>query len=155
VSLSVRERIIRKLAARVGAGRNLDSYDARDLPITVLVTGDDEAFETAYSMTRVTMPVTIARAIALTGVKGDDWHSAAEAALAELITEAFDTAHDDDLADLVDGIDYTGGGAEILTDGAKGAAVQISLGVRYAFVHGNPYSQDDLADYDETGDPAP
>jgi hypothetical protein len=140
-TLPIREQILQALATRTGASRQLAAYDPRDLPITILVDGEETAAEGLYGMTNVTMPVTFARAIPLTGVKADAWHTAAQKALADLIEEIY-TGDDDTLGGLADGIDYAGGQAEILTDGGNGAAVQVSANVRYAFVHGNPYSQD-------------
>ena len=66
-SLPIREQIIRNLAARVGAVRRLEMYDERDLPITVLQEGDDQAAETGYDMTQVSMSISVARAAVALG----------------------------------------------------------------------------------------
>jgi len=153
MSLPIREQILQALAARTGASRQLTAYDPRDLPLTVLVEGEDSAGENPYGRVSVSLPVTIARAIPLTGTKEDDWYTEANTALGNLILEIY--AGGDDLGGLADGIDYTSGQTEVLTDGGTGAAVQAVITVRYQFVHGNPYSQDDLADYTDPGDPAP
>ena len=135
---TIREQILQALATRTGATRVLEQYDSRDLPITVLVEGEDAAADTPYGMTAVTMPVTIARAIPLTGTKDDTWYSASNEALGELIVEIY--AGGDTLGGLCQGLDYAGGSVELLTDGADGAAVQASLTVRYQFRHGDPFS---------------
>ena len=135
---TVRERILKALSARTGASRLVEQYDVRDLPITVLVAGEDSATETPYGMTAATMPVTIARAIALSGDKGDAWHDEAEYALGDLIQQIY-AGDDDTLGGLCQGLDYAGGAVEILQDGAQGAAVQASITVRFQFRHGNPF----------------
>lgn len=134
---TIREQILDALATRTGATRVLEQYDVRDLPITVLAEGEDSAVETAYGMTAVTMPVTVARAIALTGVKDDTWYADANEALGDLIVEIY--AGGDTLGGLCQGIDYAGGAVELLTDGADGAAVQASVNVRFMFRHGDPF----------------
>lgn len=135
---TIRELILQALATRTGATRVLEQYDARDLPITVLAESDDQAVETPYGMTAVTMPVTIARAIPLTGVKSDTWYADANEALGDLIFEIYTGG--DTLGGLCQGIDYASGSVELLTDGADGAAVQASVNVRYMFRHGDPFS---------------
>jgi hypothetical protein len=150
MSIPVRELIIRKLATRTKALRRLPSYDDKDLPVTHIQVGEDSATNGLYGMTEVTMPVTIARAISMTGVKGDDWHSAQNKALADLIKETFTGG--DDLDGLASGMQYVSGDTDLLTDAATGVGVAITVTVRYAWVHGNPYSQDADTAYE---DPAP
>ena len=137
--LPIRERILQALAARINAHRGLEEFDARDLPITVLVEGEDSATETDYDQVRVTMPVTVAHADRVVGVKGDDWYALANAALANLIKSVYDGGESFD--GLVQGIDYTGGDVAVLTDGANGYAVQAFFNIRYVFAHGNPFQQ--------------
>jgi len=146
-SLPIRERILRELVRRTGAVRRLESYDERDLPITVLQEGDDNATEGLYGMTQVTTQVSIARALRMTGVKGNDWYTELNTALANLIREIF--AGGDDLGGLALGMDYVSGSVDLLTDAGQGAGVAVTVSVRYAFVHGNPYSQDADSEYDE------
>lgn len=136
----IRELIIRALTARVSAVRGMETYDAQELPLTILVEGDDTAGESDYDLTRVVMSVTIARAATQSGAKGDDWYSAANELLAGLIEESF--ASDPTFAGLADGMDYTGGSVARLDDGSRGVMVQIFLEIRYAFLHGNPYSRE-------------
>jgi len=147
--LPIRERILHALAARVSASRKLEMYDPRDLPITVIAEGG-ESSTPSYDMDNATLDVTIARAIGIEGDKEDEWHTEANLALADLIVEAF--AGGDDLGGLARGMDYLGGSLEPLTDGSDGAAVQISVQVRYSFLHGNPYLQEEI---DEEPDPEP
>lgn len=140
MSLPIREQILQALATRTGAGRGLESYDGANLPFTVLVEGEDSPGDSDYDLTRLVMPVTIARAVERSGLKGDDWYTAANEDLATLIQQAY--TPDQDIDGLADGIDYTGGDVGMLTDGASGYTVQINLEVRYAFLHGNPYSRE-------------
>jgi hypothetical protein len=144
-SLPVRERVIRELVRRTGAVRRLEMYDERDLPITVLQEGDDNAAEGLYGMTQVTTQVSIARALRMSGVKGDDWYTELNTALANLIKEIFKGG--DELGGLALGMNYVSGSVDLLTDAGQGAGVAVTVDVRYAFVHGNPYSQDADSEY--------
>ena len=141
MSLPIREQIIQALAARVGAVRGLEGFDSQDLPLTVLVEGDDElSGDAQYDMTPLALPVTIARAVHVGGLKDDGWYTEANTQLADLIAEAY--AGGEDLGGLADGIDYAGGSVGVITDGAAGVAVQVNLEIRYAIARGNPYSQE-------------
>lgn len=140
MSTPIREQIIQALATRVGAVRELEMYDERDLPITVISADEETAAEGRYGLTNVTMNVGIARAIAIEGTKDDTWHTALSTQLADLIVEIYTGG--DDLGGLADGIDYVSGSTDLLTDGGVGAGVAVTVQVRYTFVHGDPYSQD-------------
>lgn len=146
-STPIREQIIQALVDRTGAVRRLSQYDKTDLPITVLQEGDDNASEGLYGMTNVNMQVSIARAIAMSGAKGDAWYSVLNDELATLITEIFTGG--DDLSGLAEGMDYVSGSVDLLTDGGVGAGVAVTVNVRYSFVHGNPYSQDADSDFSD------
>jgi len=146
-NLPIREQIIRALIARTGAVRQLPTYDHADLPLTVIQAGEDSAAEDMYGMTNVTMQVGIARALNMSGVKGDDWDQTLNNELADLIVEVF--TGDDDLGGIAKGIDYVSGTTDLLTEAAQGGGVAVTVNVRFAFVHGNPYSQDADADYSD------
>ena len=146
-NLPIREQIIRALIARTGAVRQLPTYDHADLPLTVIQAGDDNAAEDMYGMTNVTMQVGIARALNMSGVKGDDWDQTLNNELADLIVEVF--TGDDDLGGIAKGIDYVSGTTDLLTEAAQGGGVAVTVNVRFAFVHGNPFSQDADADYSD------
>ena len=148
MSLPIREQIIRNLAARVGAARRLEMYDERDLPITVLQEGDDQAAEGRYGLTNVTMSISVARAIPMTGVKSDTWYTELNNALANLITELYTGG--DDVGGLAMGMDYVSGSVDLVTDASAGAGVAVTVNVRYSTVHGNPYSQDADSAFDDT-----
>ena len=148
--LPIREQILRELVRRTKAVRRLEMYDDRDLPITVLQEGDDNAADALYGMTNVTMQVGIARAIRMDGVKSDDWYTQLNRALASLIAEVFTGG--DDLGGLALGMEYVSGSVDLLTDAGKGAGVAVTVAVRYAFVRGNPYSQDADSEYDDVPD---
>ena len=156
MSLPIRERIIQKLAARTGASRRLAMYDERDLPITVISEGDGSAIESRYGMTTISLPLVFGRALNMDGVKDDQWYTTLNTELANLVGEIW-AGDDDDLEDLIEGIDYVSDSVDVLTDAASGGGVAVTVNVRFAFVSGKPDSQDNLADYDETetGDPAP
>ena len=147
MSLPIREQIIRALISRTGAVRQLPTYDHADLPLTVIQAGEDSAAEDMYGMTNVTMQVGIARALNMSGVKGDDWDQTLNNELADLIVEVFTGG--DDLGGLAKGMDYVSGTTDLLTEAAQGGGVAVTVNVRFAFVHGNPYSQDADADYSD------
>ena len=150
MSLPIRERIIRALKARTGAVRQLPTYDHADLPLTVIQAGEDSASENQYGMTNVTMPVGIARALNMSGVKGDAWHQTLNKALADLIVEVFTGG--DDLGGLAKGMDYVSGTTDLLTEAAQGGGVAVTVNVRYAWVHGNPFSQDADSEFTDLSD---
>lgn len=139
MALPIRERLLQVLATRASAERGLEYYDQRDLPFTVLLEGEDQAAEDDYDNTRVVTPVTVARALKVTGNKTDDWYEQANVALGDLIKEVY--AGGEDLDGLADGIDYEGGSVEVITDGARGTIAQASFNIRWAFVHGDPFAQ--------------
>lgn len=138
-ALPIRERILQALATRLNAHRGLEAYDIRDLPITVIVADEDSATESDYDMTQVSLPVTVARAIQVTGTKSDSWYKEGEIAKAQLHKDIYTGG--EDLGGLADGVDYTGGSVAVLTDGARGCMVQVFVNIRYAHVHGNPFIQ--------------
>lgn len=140
MNLPVREQILQALALRVGAVRYTTSFDAEQLPITALVAGEDAASDPDYEMTRLVMPVQIARAVQRTGLRDDAWQTEANTLLADLVAEAWSS--DDTLGGLAEGMDLTGQTAEAIDEGATGVAAQISIDIRYQFVHGNPYQQE-------------
>ena len=143
MSLPIRERILQALAIRLDAQRGLEGYDLSELPITILVEGGDEAQEDDYDMTRVAMPVTVARAVAKSGLKTDAWYEDANIELAQMVVDAFGS--DETFGGLAQGMDYAGGEVGVLTDGAQGYTAQISLIIRYAFLHGNPFANEEEA----------
>jgi len=158
MSLPIRERILRELVRRTRARRRLESYDERDLPLTVLQEGDDSAVEGLYGMTQVATQVLVARAVNMTGVKGDDWHAELNTALANLIKEIFKGGNG--IEGLKFELNYVSGGIGLPTDASKGSGVAVTVNVRYAFVYGNPYSQDADSGYvdvepEEPEEPAP
>ena len=150
MSLPIREQIIQALATRVGATRRLAMYDERDLPITVLQEGDDNAAEGMYGLTNVTTSISVARAIRMDGVKDDNWYTELNTALAQLITELYTGGVDID--GLAHGMEYVSGSVDLLTDAGVGAGVAVTVNVRYSFVHGNPYSLDADAEFTDLPD---
>lgn len=139
-SLPIRERILQELAERLDAQRGLEEYDFSELPLTVLIEGDDEDAGSDYDLTRLTMPVVVARAVGKEGIKNDTWYEDANLELAQMILDAYGS--DETFGELADGLDYTGGSVGMLQEGAKGYTSQISLTIRYAYLHGNPFSRE-------------
>ena len=147
MSLPIREQILQALATRVSAARGLEGFDVRDAresvdgTITVLVDQPDTAENTNYGTTHISMPVTIGRVRYLDTNKGDEWHTQGSTLQADLSLQAF--GGDDTLGGLADGMDYTGGQVDVITDGSRGIAAQINITVRYHHVRGNPYLIDE------------
>lgn len=138
--LPIRERLLQAIADRIDAVRSLPGFDISMLPLTVLSDGDEEATETDYDVVRVDLSVTATRVVAKRGDKTDAWHEDAGVELAQLIADVY--AGDETFGGLALAVEYSGGrvGVGSLPDGAEGYEVQADFTVRYAFVHGNPFS---------------
>jgi hypothetical protein len=145
--LTIREQIIRELATRVDAVRRLPTYSEDDLPLTVITEGDDTGGEYSYDMTRVSMQVTIARADVATMPMDDSWHEAGNAMLGDLIAEIWTGG--EDLDGLAEGMDYVSGSVKAVADGDKAIEVAVTLNVRYAFLRGNPFSNNPEPEEDD------
>jgi hypothetical protein len=145
--LTIREQIIRELATRVDGVRRMPTYSEQDLPLTVITEGDDAGNGYAYDMHRVTMPVTIARAALATMPMDDAWHQQGNAMLGDLITDIY--AGGEDLNGLAEGMDYTSGSVKPVADGDRAIEVAVTINVRYAFVRGNPFSNDPTPEDEE------
>lgn len=135
----VREQILQAITTRVAGKRGFEQFDQQDLPITIVIEGDDTEENSDYDFTRVTMPFTVGRAAAATGNKTNEWKTQANELLADIVVAVYTGG--EDLGGLAESIVYAGGSTDLLTDGARGVAAQAFFEVRFKFIRGNPYSQ--------------
>lgn len=142
MTLPIREQIIQALATRTGAERFNDgqTISEMELPATVLLVQGDQRGDPSYDTINMLMPVTIARAIGRTGLSGDDWHTEAATALADLVVEIYTPDHD--AGGLINQIVLTGQDYDIQPDGAQGYVVQVELEITYHTAIGDPYTQE-------------
>lgn len=135
---SIREQILAAITAAVGGEYGIPAPDdERDLPITIVDDGQEEAEQDIYGYTTVSMPVVIAKAEAATTADRTTMRQQADELLAQIITTMF---ADGTFGGLADNLLYTGG--EIQTDASKFVFAQAQFTVTYHFVRGNPYQND-------------
>ena len=129
----LRERLISAICTAVGGQYGITApQDERDVPVTVVQDGEDDA-STGYDIVQCTMPIGVGRAeAAATNATPAQRRAQAHAALKSLIT-AMHT--DTTFGGLARGADYTGGGIQI-----EGPLVfaQCTFNVRYAFAAQTP-----------------
>lgn len=138
--LTIRERILQEIQARTGAQRELEEFDERELPFTVLLAGEDEEDGAIYDTTPLTMQIAVARAFAPTGDKGDSWHEQAETAYGDLVTEVMGS--DRSLGGLATRLLHTGGAAGTIENTASAVSAQAIFRVHYRIATGDPFSID-------------
>ena len=151
--LTIREQVIQALEVKTGAQRGVDSYDERDLPLTVLFEGADEPARVQYGLVETAMGVRLERMEAGQGTQvtanglettGDtdkrQWHTQANTLLGRLIEDA--TGGDTTLDGLCQGIDYVSGGTVLSPDGSNTVVAYADIRIRYRFLIGNPYSKE-------------
>lgn len=129
---AVRERLIANILAAVGGEYGLPTpEDERDLPVTIVQDGTDEA-STNYEATLCVMPLNVARAEAASSTDRDTTRQQAHAALQALLAAMYT---DETFGGLAVGIDYTGGGIQ-----AEGRLVfaEAAFRVRYQHLRGQP-----------------
>lgn len=135
---AIREQILAAITTAVSGEYGIPAPESeRDLPVTIVQDGQDEAETTTYNQTNVLMPVAIASAAAATSHDKDTMRAQANALLAGIITTMF---ADETFGDLADGIEYTGGG--IQTEVGKFVFAEAQFTVRYHFVRGDPFTID-------------
>ena len=135
---SIREQLLAAITTTVSGEYGIPApEDERDLPVTIVQDGQDEAETTTYNQTNVTMPVAIATAAAATSSDKDVMRAQANALLAGIITTMF---ADETFGDLADGIEYTGGG--IQTEVGKFVFAEAQFTVRYHYLRGDPFTID-------------
>lgn len=135
---AIREQILAAITTAVSGEYGIPAPESeRDLPVTIVQDGQDEAETTTYNQTNVLMPVAIASAASAASHDKDTMRAQANALLAGIITTMF---ADETFGDLADGIEYTGGG--IQTEVGKFVFAEAQFTVRYHFVRGDPFTID-------------
>lgn len=133
---AIREQILAAITTAVSGEYGIPAPESeRDLPVTIVQDGADEAETTTYNQTNVLMPVAIASAASATSHDKDIMRDEANALLAGIITTMF---ADETFGDLADGIEYTGGG--IQTEVGKFVFAEAQFTVRYHFIRGDPFT---------------
>lgn len=129
---AVREQLLARILAAVGGEYGVRApEDDRDLPVTIVQDGTDEA-SANYDATLCVMPVNVARAEEAISSDRDVMRRQAHAALQALIEAMFT---DETFGGLAVGIDYTGGGID--ADG-KLIFAEAAFRVRYQHLRGQP-----------------
>lgn len=135
---AIREQILAAITTAVSGEYGIPAPESeRDLPVTIVQDGQDEAETTTYNQTNVLMPVAIASAASAASHDKDTMRAQANALMASIITTMF---ADETFGDLADGIEYTGGG--IQTEVGKFVFAEAQFTVRYHFVRGDPFTID-------------
>ena len=133
MTASVRERLLAAILSATGGQYGLPvPEDERDLPVTIVQDGSDDA-RTNYDYTACTMPVSIGRAELASGSTRSAMRTQAHAALAALITAMH---ADETFGGLAVGVDYTGGGIQL--EANKFVFAEASFTVRYQHLRGQP-----------------
>ena len=135
---SVREQILSAITTRVGGEYGIPAPETeRDLPITIVQDGPDDASDDVYGQTNAQMPVVIASAVVAASKDRDDMRAEAGELLASLIQSVFS---DETFGGLVEKVEYTGGG--IQTEATKFLFAEAQFTVFYNHVRGDPYTQE-------------
>lgn len=135
---AIREKILAAITTTVGGEYGIPAPESeRDLPVTIVQDGQDEAETTTYNQTNVLMPVAIASAASATSHDKDVMREEANALLAGIITTMF---ADETFGALADGIEYTAGG--IQAEVGKFIFAEAQFTVRFHFLRGDPFTID-------------
>ncbi len=135
---SIREQLLDAITTAVGGEYGIPAPESeRDLPVTIVQDGPDEAETTTYNQTNVVMPIAIGSAAVATSSDKDTMRAQANALLAGIITTMF---ADETFGALADGIEYTGGG--IQTEVGKFVFAEARFSVRFHFLRGDPFTID-------------
>lgn len=134
----VREQLLAAIATATGAtyGRPAPE-DERDMPVTIMQEGEDEAAESDYNTTNIVMTVAIAKGAVATDSDPETMRSEAHALHATIIQTMF---ADDTFGGLADGVDYSAGGISI--EAGKFVFAEAQFAVRYHTVRGDPFTID-------------
>ncbi len=128
-----RETLINKILTAVGGQYGLPSpEDARDMPVTIVQDGADEA-KPGYDATQCVMPLNIGRAEAAASSNRDAMRQQAHAALQKIIKDVHAGGTFDGYADQVD---YIGGGIE--AEAGTMVFAEARFEVRYSHLRGHP-----------------
>ena len=135
---SIREQLLAAITTAVSGEYGIPAPESeRDLPVTIVQDGPDEAETTTYNQTNVVMPIAIGSAAVATSSDKDTMRAQANALLAGIITTMF---ADETFGALADGIEYTGGG--IQTEVGKFVFAEARFSVRFHFLRGDPFTID-------------
>jgi hypothetical protein len=133
---SIREQLISAIKTTVGGKYGIPApEDERDLPITIVDDGNDEATDEVYDQTTLLMPIAIGSAAIAASEDRDAMRAQAHALHASIITAMF---ADEKFGALADGIDYSGGG--IQTEIGKYVFAEAQFTVRYRHLRGDPFT---------------
>ena len=142
----IRERLLSALTTAVAGEYGIPApEDERDLPVTIVQDGADEAGG-SYGVVAWTTPVAIGRAAAAVDTSAMT-PTAARAALRAQAHDMLAALHqalnaDETFGSLADGVDEAGQG--IQTEIGKFVFAELQIRVRWHHVRGNPYLIDDL-----------
>jgi len=135
---SIREQLLAAITTAVSGEYGIPAPESeRDLPVTIVQDGPDEAETTTYNQTNVVMPIAIGSAAVATSSDKDTMRAQANALLAGIITTMF---ADETFGALADGIEYTGGG--IQAEVGKFVFAEARFSVRFHFLRGDPFTID-------------
>lgn len=135
----IRERLLAAMVVASAGEYGEYISTEEELPVTVLVDGDDNASTDSYGTTTNLMPVTVARAEKAASAGKAAKRTQAHAALAALITKMF---ADPSFGGLATKLEYTG--CAIQTEGAASVlSVQAFFSVTYRHVAGDPFTLPD------------
>jgi len=135
---SVREQILAAIVTATGGEYGVPPPESeRDLPITIIEDGLEEASTNAYGYTEVLMPVAIGKAEASSSNDKGTMRAEAGELLAGIITTMF---ADETFGGLADGVEYDNG--SIATEVGKFVFAEAQFTVRYHTVRGDPYTID-------------
>jgi hypothetical protein len=133
---SIREQLLAAITTAVDGEYGIPAPDdERDLPVTIVQDGPDQATPDVYGQTNIVTVVAIATAAAA----ADNDRDAMRAQANELLAQIVETMHTDEtFGALADGIEYTGGG--IQTEVGKFVFAEAQFAVRWHHLRGDPYA---------------
>jgi len=135
--ISIREQILDAITTAVSGEYGVPAPETeRDLPVCIVQDAEEESIPTQYGADEITMVVAVAKAEAATVTDKGAMRAQAHELLASIRADMF---VDETFGNLVDGIEYVGGG--IQTELAKICFCEAQFSIRYTTVRGDPYSQ--------------
>lgn len=134
--VSIREQLLAAITTAVGGTYGTTTpEDERELPVTIVQDGSDEA-STRYDSNELTTPVAVARLAVAASDDLAEKRAQANEMLAQIVA---DMHADETFGGLAYGVDYAGGGIEV--ERGKFVFAEASFGVRWHHLRGDPYSQ--------------
>jgi len=134
--VSIREKLLIAVTSAVNGAYGIPSpEDERQLPVTIVQDGSDEAVA-RYDTTELTTTIAIGRV----ELSVSDDPAAMRAQANEMLAQIVADMHaDETFGGLAYGVDYAGGG--IQAEQGKFVFAEASFGVRWHHLRGDPYSQ--------------